>query len=161
MRDGERTRLQDDGEGQGGAHQHERRRTDGIRRFFVVFALVSYLFQIKLMLEDASSNLGGLNDDSAFLKAALKIDPEHRPLLERLSDLLSREGNHGEAITVAQRIDSGICHVNGPTVHDEAQMPFGGVKGSGMGRFGGKAGIAEFTELRWITVQTGERHYPF
>ncbi len=65
------------------------------------------------------------------------------------------------AITVAQRIDSGICHVNGPTVHDEAQMPFGGVKGSGMGRFGGKAGIAEFTELRWITVQTGERHYPF
>ena len=65
------------------------------------------------------------------------------------------------AITVAQRIESGICHVNGPTVHDEAQMPFGGVKGSGMGRFGGKAGIAEFTELRWVTVQTGERHYPF
>jgi vanillin dehydrogenase len=65
------------------------------------------------------------------------------------------------AIAVARRIDSGICHVNGPTVHDEAQMPFGGVKGSGMGRFGGKAGVAEFTELRWITVQTGERHYPF
>jgi hypothetical protein len=58
------------------------------------------------------------------------------------------------AFNVARRIDSGICHVNGPTVHDEAQMPFGGVKGSGMGRFGGKAGIAEFTELRWITVQT-------
>jgi acyl-CoA reductase-like NAD-dependent aldehyde dehydrogenase len=65
------------------------------------------------------------------------------------------------ALNVARKIDSGICHVNGPTVHDEAQMPFGGVKGSGMGRFGGKAGIAEFTELRWITVQTGERHYPF
>jgi benzaldehyde dehydrogenase (NAD) len=65
------------------------------------------------------------------------------------------------AFNVARRIDSGICHVNGPTVHDEAQMPFGGVKGSGMGRFGGKAGIAEFTELRWITVQTQPRHYPF
>ena len=65
------------------------------------------------------------------------------------------------AINVARRIESGICHVNGPTVHDEAQMPFGGVKGSGMGRFGGKAGIHEFTELRWITVQTGPRHYPF
>jgi benzaldehyde dehydrogenase (NAD) len=65
------------------------------------------------------------------------------------------------ALNVARKIDSGICHVNGPTVHDEAQMPFGGVKGSGMGRFGGKAGIAEFTELRWITVQTGARHYPF
>ncbi|CAN7256524.1 aldehyde dehydrogenase [Pseudorhodoferax sp. LjRoot39] len=65
------------------------------------------------------------------------------------------------AIAVAQRIESGICHVNGPTVHDEAQMPFGGVKGSGWGRFGGKAGIAEFTELRWVTVQTTPRHYPF
>lgn len=62
---------------------------------------------------------------------------------------------------VAQRIESGICHVNGPTVHDEAQMPFGGVKASGWGRFGGRAGIEAFTDLRWITVQTTERHYPF
>ncbi len=65
------------------------------------------------------------------------------------------------AMNVARKIDSGICHVNGPTVHDEAQMPFGGVKGSGIGRFGGRAGIAEFTELRWMTVQTQPRHYPF
>jgi len=67
----------------------------------------------------------------------------------------------GRAMNVARRIESGICHVNGPTVHDEAQMPFGGVKGSGMGRFGGQAGVHEFTELRWITVQTTPRHYPF
>jgi vanillin dehydrogenase len=65
------------------------------------------------------------------------------------------------ALTVAKRIESGICHVNGPTVHDEAQMPFGGVKGSGYGRFGGKAGIEEFTDLRWITIETGPQHYPF
>ncbi|MPS25627.1 aldehyde dehydrogenase [Pigmentiphaga sp.] len=65
------------------------------------------------------------------------------------------------AMEVAGRIESGICHINGPTVHDEAQMPFGGVKASGYGRFGGKAGIHEFTELRWITVQTTPRHYPF
>ncbi|TDM08453.1 MAG: salicylaldehyde dehydrogenase [Ideonella sp. MAG2] len=62
---------------------------------------------------------------------------------------------------VAARIESGICHINGPTVHDEAQMPFGGVKDSGWGRFGGKAGIDAFTELRWITMQTLPRHYPF
>ncbi|NYE23945.1 aldehyde dehydrogenase [Pigmentiphaga litoralis] len=62
---------------------------------------------------------------------------------------------------VANRIDSGICHINGPTVHDEAHMPFGGVKDSGYGRFGGKAGIDAFTELRWITIQTTDRHYPF
>jgi acyl-CoA reductase-like NAD-dependent aldehyde dehydrogenase/ABC-type branched-subunit amino acid transport system ATPase component len=65
------------------------------------------------------------------------------------------------ALQVAGRIESGICHINGPTVHDEAQMPFGGVKASGMGRFGGKAGVAEFTDLRWVTVQTTPRQYPF
>jgi vanillin dehydrogenase len=65
------------------------------------------------------------------------------------------------AIGVAKRIESGICHINGPTVHDEAQMPFGGVKSSGYGRFGGKAAVDEFTELRWITIQVGPRHYPF
>ncbi|MBF5008049.1 aldehyde dehydrogenase [Burkholderia pseudomultivorans] len=64
------------------------------------------------------------------------------------------------AMQVAKRIESGICHINGPTVHDEAQMPFGGVKASGYGRFGSKASIAEFTDLRWITVQTAPRHYP-
>lgn len=64
------------------------------------------------------------------------------------------------AMAVAQRIESGICHVNGPTVHDEAQMPFGGVKDSGYGRFGGVWSVAEFTELRWITVQDGPLHYP-
>ncbi|MBZ9557799.1 MULTISPECIES: aldehyde dehydrogenase [unclassified Modicisalibacter] len=64
------------------------------------------------------------------------------------------------AMRVAQRIASGICHINAPTVHDEPQMPFGGVKASGYGRFGGKAAIAEFTELRWMTMQLGPRHYP-
>jgi benzaldehyde dehydrogenase (NAD) len=64
-------------------------------------------------------------------------------------------------LRVARQIHSGICHINGPTVHDEAQMPFGGVKSSGYGRFGGKAGVDSFTELRWITLQTSPRHYPF
>ena len=65
------------------------------------------------------------------------------------------------ALRVAGRIESGICHINGATVHDEPQMPFGGVKGSGIGHFGGKAGIDAFTDLRWITVQTAPRVYPF
>ena len=64
------------------------------------------------------------------------------------------------AMEVARRLETGICHINGPTVADEAQMPFGGVKASGYGRFGGKAGIAEFTDLRWITIE-GPQHYPF
>jgi acyl-CoA reductase-like NAD-dependent aldehyde dehydrogenase len=64
------------------------------------------------------------------------------------------------ALAVARQIDSGICHVNSSTVQDEAQMPFGGTKNSGYGRFGGKAGIYEFTELRWISVAHQPRHYP-
>jgi benzaldehyde dehydrogenase (NAD) len=65
------------------------------------------------------------------------------------------------AMRLGARIQSGICHINAPTVHDEPQMPFGGVKDSGTGRFGGKAGVAEFTDLRWVTVQTTPRRYPF
>ena len=63
-------------------------------------------------------------------------------------------------LKVARAIRSGICHVNGPTVHDEAQMPFGGVGASGYGRFGGRQGIDSFTETRWITVETQAGHFP-
>lgn len=67
----------------------------------------------------------------------------------------------GRALAVAERLETGMCHINGPTVQDEAQMPFGGTKDSGFGRFGGKAGIDAFTELRWISIQRTPRHYPF
>ncbi|MGO2355781.1 MAG: aldehyde dehydrogenase [Marinomonas foliarum] len=64
------------------------------------------------------------------------------------------------ALACANAIRSGICHINGPTVGDEPQMPFGGVGDSGYGRFGGKAGIAEFTDSRWITIEDPKQHYP-
>ncbi|MFT4210862.1 MAG: aldehyde dehydrogenase [Microbacterium sp.] len=64
------------------------------------------------------------------------------------------------AMTVAQQLRTGMCHINGASVHDEAQMPFGGVGDSGYGRFGGEAGIAEFTDLRWITIDTLPGVYP-
>jgi benzaldehyde dehydrogenase (NAD) len=65
-----------------------------------------------------------------------------------------------KGLTIARRIQSGICHVNGPTVHDEPQMPFGGVGASGYGRFGGRQGIDSFTETRWITIETQPGHFP-
>jgi benzaldehyde dehydrogenase (NAD) len=65
-----------------------------------------------------------------------------------------------KGLSLAKQIKSGICHVNGPTVHDEAQMPFGGVGASGYGRFGGRQGIDAFTETRWITVETQPGHFP-
>ncbi|HEY7800265.1 MAG TPA: aldehyde dehydrogenase [Hyphomonadaceae bacterium] len=65
-----------------------------------------------------------------------------------------------KGLEIAKKLQTGIAHINGPTVHDEAQMPFGGSKASGYGRFGGKAGIEEFTELKWITIETKPGHYP-
>ncbi|MEM7748322.1 MAG: aldehyde dehydrogenase [Pseudomonadota bacterium] len=69
--------------------------------------------------------------------------------------------NIQRALAVADKIDSGICHINGPTVADEAQMPFGGVKDSGYGRFGGKSGIDAFTFVRWLTIEDPKQHFPF
>ena len=73
--------------------------------------------------------------------------------------IITSDPDRGFAL--AQRLESGIVHVNDQTVADEPQMPFGGVKDSGYGRFGGQAVIDEFTELRWITVQSGPHPYPF
>ena len=67
----------------------------------------------------------------------------------------------GKGLEIAERIESGIVHINDQTVHDEPQVPFGGIKDSGWGRFGGRAAMEEFTELRWISVQRSPREYPF
>jgi acyl-CoA reductase-like NAD-dependent aldehyde dehydrogenase len=66
-----------------------------------------------------------------------------------------------KGFSLAQQIQSGIVHVNDQPIGDEPQMPFGGVKDSGFGRFGGRAAMDEFTELRWITVQSGTHPFPF
>jgi acyl-CoA reductase-like NAD-dependent aldehyde dehydrogenase len=65
------------------------------------------------------------------------------------------------ALALAQRLDAGIVHINDQPVGDEPQMPFGGLKDSGFGRFGGQAVVDEFTDLRWITVQSGSHPFPF
>jgi acyl-CoA reductase-like NAD-dependent aldehyde dehydrogenase len=73
--------------------------------------------------------------------------------------IITSDPDRGFAL--AQRLECGIVHVNDQTVADEPQMPFGGVKDSGYGRFGGRAVVDEFTELRWITIQSGSHPYPF
>jgi acyl-CoA reductase-like NAD-dependent aldehyde dehydrogenase len=75
------------------------------------------------------------------------------------SGILTSDPDRGLAL--AQKLDAGIVHVNDQPVGDEPQMPFGGVKDSGFGRFGGQAVVDEFTELRWITVQSGSHPFPF
>jgi salicylaldehyde dehydrogenase len=64
------------------------------------------------------------------------------------------------ALQVALRIDAGACHVNGATVGNEAQSPYGGTKQSGYGKFDGRAVIDEFTELKWITIEPANQPYP-
>jgi acyl-CoA reductase-like NAD-dependent aldehyde dehydrogenase len=66
------------------------------------------------------------------------------------------------ALDVASRVRSGIIHINDQGIADEPMAPFGGVRNSGYGKFGGTAGIESFTEQRWITIQhSGRPAYPF
>jgi acyl-CoA reductase-like NAD-dependent aldehyde dehydrogenase len=65
------------------------------------------------------------------------------------------------ALDVARRIDTGSVHINGSTVQNEAQAPYGGTKASGYGRFDSRAVIDEFTELKWITIEPSGQPYPF
>lgn len=70
--------------------------------------------------------------------------------------------NIGNYLKIAEEIEAGMLHVNGPTLQDEAHIPFGGVKLSGLGREGGHFSIEEMTELKWITVEgLGNHKYPF
>lgn len=66
-----------------------------------------------------------------------------------------------KAVLFSEELEAGMVHINGPTIRDEPVVPFGGVKDSGMGREGGKFAMDEFTELKWVTIQTGQQKYPF
>ena len=69
-------------------------------------------------------------------------------------------GDFTQALDMALRLETGMVHIGDQTVNDEPQAPFGGMKGSGYGRFGGQAALDEFTELRWINVQRVPRSFP-
>jgi acyl-CoA reductase-like NAD-dependent aldehyde dehydrogenase len=118
--------------------------------------------------------LGDVPSDSEFARletfgpvAAIEIVDDADEAVERANatgyglaaGIITSDNDRG--FLLAQRIQSGIVHVNDQPVGDEPQMPFGGVKDSGWGRFGGRAAMDEFTELRWITVQSGTRPFPF
>ncbi|MFE9746674.1 aldehyde dehydrogenase family protein [Saccharothrix saharensis] len=73
--------------------------------------------------------------------------------------ILTADARRG--LTIARRLRTGIVHVGDQTVDDEPQAPFGGVKASGYGRFGGRWAAEAFTTTRWLTVATSAPHYPF
>ncbi len=68
--------------------------------------------------------------------------------------------DEARALRLAGRLETGMVHVNDQNINDEAVVPFGGVKASGVGRYGGRWSLDAFTELRWITLERGGRHYP-
>ena len=68
--------------------------------------------------------------------------------------------NEERGLAVARRLHTGMAHVNDSSIHDEPHVPFGGIGSSGLGRHGGRPGIEQFTELKWITLERGGRHYP-
>jgi acyl-CoA reductase-like NAD-dependent aldehyde dehydrogenase len=72
--------------------------------------------------------------------------------------IMTRDEERG--LSIAQRLKTGMAHINDSPVNDEPHVPFGGVGASGLGRHGGKPGIDTFTELRWVTLERGGRHYP-
>jgi acyl-CoA reductase-like NAD-dependent aldehyde dehydrogenase len=118
--------------------------------------------------------LAGVPEDSAFAKletfgpvAAIEVVDSAEQAVRSanatdyglVAGIITSDTERGLAL--ARHIDAGIVHVNDQTVADEPQMPFGGTKDSGFGRFGGAAVLDEFTELRWITVQSGPHPFPF
>jgi benzaldehyde dehydrogenase (NAD) len=133
---------------------------------------------------------GGTYDDLYYRPTVLaEVRPEHRAFAEEvfgpvapvlafdsddeLVDIVNRS-EYGLSLGIltrdvmrglhlAERLPSGIVHINDQTVDDEAVAPFGGVAASGTGvRFGGFEANAEaFTETRWITAQGSIERYPF
>jgi acyl-CoA reductase-like NAD-dependent aldehyde dehydrogenase len=118
--------------------------------------------------------LADVPEDSDFARketfgpvAAIEVVGSPEEAISRANDttyglsagIITSDPDRGLAL--AQQIESGIVHVNDQPVADEPQMPFGGVKESGFGRFGGTAAINEFTELRWVTVKSGTHPFPF
>ena len=66
-----------------------------------------------------------------------------------------------KALFLAENLESGMVHINDSSVHDEPYCPFGGCKESGLGREGGRQSMEEMSEIKWVTIQRGKRHYPF
>ncbi len=119
------------------------------------------------LLADVPSDSGLARQETFGPVAAVEIVDTADEAVQRANDtsyglaagILTTDPDRG--LAVAERLEAGIVHINDQPVHDEPQMPFGGVKDSGWGRFGGTFAIDEFTDLRWVTVQSGRRPFPF
>jgi benzaldehyde dehydrogenase (NAD) len=68
----------------------------------------------------------------------------------------------GRGLAIADRMKTGMVHINDGTLNDEAIIPFGGMGDSGNGsRYGGEASLDTFTEWQWVTVRDEPPTFPF
>lgn len=110
------------------------------------------------VIDHVSSNMAIYHEESfGPVASILRVQDEEEALsiandteYGLASAIFSRDTDR--ALAMADRLETGICHINGSTVYDDPAMPFGGMKASGYGRFGGDTALDEFTELRWIAL---------
>lgn len=69
--------------------------------------------------------------------------------------------NLEKGVELAKKIHTGMIHVNDITINDEPIVAFGGEKQSGLGRLNGEWSLDEFTTLKWISVNYGQRSFPY
>lgn len=69
-------------------------------------------------------------------------------------------GDEQRGLAIAEGLQTGMTHINCSPINDEPNAPFGGAKSSGAGRYGGRWGMENFTELRWITMERGGKKIP-
>ena len=123
--------------------------------FFQPTVLTNVTRDMKVMREETFGPIAPIVIvDSADEAIALANDTEYG----LSAGIMTRDEERGLAI--ARRLQTGMVHINDSSVNDEPHVPFGGVRGSGLGRHGGRPGIDQFTEVRWITLERGGRHYP-
>jgi len=124
-------------------------------------------FYYPTVLADVTPEMAAFRDELFGPVAAVSraTDAEHALALANNSSYgLSSAvltNNMQLAMKFAMELEAGMVHLNGPTVHDEGIVPFGGVKDSGSGREGGRWSLEEMTEVKWVTIQMGKRQYPF
>jgi len=119
------------------------------------------------VIADVNTNMQIHNEESfGPLVSIIKVENHQEGLT------VANDSNYGlsaavitndlqKAMELSMGLESGMVHINNCTVFDEPHVPFGGVKQSGFGREGGSYSMEEMTEVKWITIQMGKRHFPF
>jgi benzaldehyde dehydrogenase (NAD) len=71
-------------------------------------------------------------------------------------------GSMERGLEIADRLNTGIVHVNDQTLNNDAYAPFGGTGASGNGsRFGTQSSWDEFTQWQWVTARPQAHGFPF